>query len=64
MSEYTDKELLDYLQEKLDAKAYTGKVILRWSNHGRGIRLHETTRANAVSDVREAIALVMSKEIE
>ena len=50
---YTDKELLDKLQEKLGA--YTGKVVCRWSSTGRGWRLHESSHPKAVSDVREAI---------
>lgn len=54
MKRYTDTELLDYLQDKLDKGIYTGKVICRWSSSGRGWRLHETTQ-DGFSDVRCAI---------
>lgn len=60
---YSDTQLLDFLQKKLDEKRYSGKIVCRWSKRfsdggrykGRGIRLHETSREDAVSDVREAI---------
>lgn len=51
----TDKERLDFLQELTDNKAYTGQVILRNPTMGRGWRLHETSRKDAVSSVRTAI---------
>ena len=54
--EYTDTELLDFLQGLTDRNRYTGRVICRLSGTGRGWRLHETSRLTAVSDVREAIA--------
>ena len=52
---YTDKELLDFLQELNDKQDYTGKCVLRGSITGRGWRLHETSLDNAKKDVREAI---------
>lgn len=51
----TDKERLDFLQEMLEKKLYTGKVIFRWSSTGRGWRLHETNHYGSVDNVREAI---------
>ena len=51
----SDKEILDFLQEQTDNGEYTGKVIFRWSGCGRGWRLHETSRVDAVQDVRQAI---------
>ncbi len=51
----TDKELLDFLQELNDRSEYTKCCILRMSGTGRGWRLHETSEAEAVSSVREAI---------
>ena len=59
MTEYTDTELLDFLQSLNDKKFYTGKCVLRPSSTGRGWRLHETSLPNAVSDVRKAIILFM-----
>ncbi len=56
MKEYTDTELLDYLQQETDKENYTGKVICRHSTTGRGWRLHETTWRGAVPTVREAIS--------
>lgn len=53
---YTDKEVLDFLQEQLDKAEYTGRCIYRLSIHGRGWRLHETSQPGAVADVRQAIA--------
>lgn len=55
MVDHTDTELLDYLQEMLDQEKFTGKAILRWSNTGRGMRLHETKMDYSVPDIREAI---------
>ena len=53
---FTDKELLDFLQEQTDKSEYTGKVIFRWSRRKHGWRLQETKRTGAKKDVREAIA--------
>lgn len=58
---YLDKERLDFLQKLNDRKEYTGRVILRESNTGRGWRLHETSRENGYSSVREAIDGVMNQ---
>ena len=52
---FDDTDLLDFLQRRIDEKKYTGKVIMRWSTTGRGIRLHETSKPDAVPDVRKAI---------
>lgn len=59
---YSDTELLNWLQGKLGS--YTGKVICRWSHYGRGWRLHETSLAGAVDDVRLAINNAINKEKE
>lgn len=53
--EYTDTELLDWLEEQNGKKSYTGKCVFRWSTTRRGWRLHETTHSLAVDTVREAI---------
>jgi hypothetical protein len=55
MKTYTDTELLDFLQKVTDRNSYTGKVVCRWSGIGRGWRLHETSRNDAKSNVRQAI---------
>jgi hypothetical protein len=62
--QFTDKELLDFLQAQNDKEIYTGKVIFRWSRENHGWRLHETSREGAKKDVREAIADAMRKSIE
>ena len=62
--EFTDKELLDFLQAQNDREIYTGKVIFRWSREKHGWRLHETSREGAKKDVREAIADAMRKTME
>jgi len=56
--EFTDKELLDFLQEQTNKAEYTGKVICRKSGTGRGWRLHETSlsESGATINVRQAIA--------
>ena len=49
----TDTELLDYLES---LKVGYGKGwVLRPSTTGRGMRLHETGREDAVSTARQAI---------
>lgn len=55
LREYTDTDLLNFLQQLTNKAAYTGKVVCRDSSTGRGWRLHETHAYNAVSDVRQAI---------
>src|SRR5690348_1505064 len=57
--EPTDSEMLDWLDRK--SGSYTGKVVFRWSETGRGWRLHETNREGH-STVREAIAAAMADE--
>lgn len=49
----TDKERLDKL-ERL-TKGFGQGWLLRESSTGRGMRLHETTRLDASSTVRQAI---------
>ena len=61
MKEYTDTELLDYLQYLTSQKKYTGRVVLRNSMTGRGWRLHETSRDDGIRDVRMAIANYMQQ---
>lgn len=62
MSKVTDIELLDFLQRLLDEKRYTGKCVLRWSDHGRGFRLHETSATEGVVNIREAIQIMMDHQ--
>ena len=59
--EFTDTELLDFLQEQTDKAAYTGKVICRKSTTCRGWLLHESSLSHANADVREAIMNYMEK---
>lgn len=61
MKEYTDTELLDYLQYLTSQKRYTGRVVLRDSFTGRGWRLHETSGIDGIRDVRMAIANYMQQ---
>lgn len=53
--DYSDTELLDYLEGMLDREEYTGEAILRWSETSRGMRLHETSREGAADSIRKAI---------
>jgi len=62
MSVRSDTELLDWLQAKLDEKRYSGRCIFRWSDSGRGMRLHETIREDASSSVRVAINKAIEEE--
>ena len=62
--QFTDKELLDFLQAQNDKEIYTGKVIFRWSRQKHGWRLQETSRTGAKQDVREAIADAIRESIE
>lgn len=61
----TDKELLDFLQTLNNEARYTGKCVLRISHHGRGWRLHESSRAEsgAAYSVREAIDQFMDAHL-
>lgn len=52
---FADKERLDKLQALTEKQQYTGTVIMRMSETGRGWRLHETSQEGADSDVRGAI---------
>ena len=61
MKEYTDTELLDYLQYLTSQKKYTGRVVLRNSMTGRGWRLHETSGNDGIRDVRMAIGNYMQQ---
>jgi hypothetical protein len=61
---YTDTQLLDFLQKQNDKSFYTGRCAMRWSDNGRGWRLHETSRADATESVREAITTVMDREAQ
>jgi len=61
---YTDREILDYLQERLERAPYTGRCVLRESSTGRGFRLMETSRDGAFNDVREAVMHVMDEEFD
>ena len=55
----TDTERVRFLQQNLDRMSYTGRCILRWSESGRGWRLHETSRSGSSISVRDAIDRVM-----
>ena len=58
----TDKELLDWMQARLDERRYTGQVIARWSTTGRGFRLHETCTWGGLRSIRVAITKMMIEE--
>jgi len=62
MGKSKDSERLDFLQRMTNHCVYTGRVIFRWSQHARGWRLHETSRPDAVADVRAAIDRAMEEE--
>lgn len=53
MLQLTDTEMLDWLEE--NARGYGRGWVCRNSTTGRGLRLHETSRLDARSTVREAI---------
>lgn len=57
----TDTELLDFLQLITNNAEYTGKVVCQKSTTGRGWRLHETSRDDGVSDVRQAVINYMEQ---
>lgn len=53
---YDDVRRLNFLQDLTDEARYSGMVVLRMSEEGRGWRLHETrSYPDATDDVREAI---------
>ena len=58
----TDTERLNWLQAKLNEGRYSGSVVFRWSDAGRGWRLHETRRTGGSSKVRVAIDKAMAEE--
>ena len=65
--QYSDTELLDFLQSLTDRNVYTGEVILRESSTGRGWRLHETSGIGGefpTNNVRQAIINFMEKQDE
>jgi len=62
MSEPSDTEMLDWLGK--NAKGYGHGWICRNSTTGRGLRVHETTDADALPSVREAIAAAMKENID
>ncbi len=49
----TGKERLDWMDE--NKLGYGSGWICRWSDHGCDLRLHETSRPDTASNVREAI---------
>jgi len=49
----TDTERLNKMQKIMTG--YGKGWVLRLSPNGRGLRLHETTRDDAVQDIRQAI---------
>lgn len=59
MSEYTDKDRIDFLEKLLSENHYTGKAILRMSARGLGFRLHESSNIHAKNTVRETIDTFM-----
>jgi len=62
LSQYSDTELLDWLQSKM--REYTGKIICRRSSTGHGWRLHETSKPGGTTDIRQAIINAIEKEAE
>ncbi len=66
MKKITDKMRLDFLQKITGT--YTGKIVCRWSNNGRGWRLHESSgeswEGGAFDNVRDAIDAMMKREAE
>jgi len=57
----TDTEMIDWLQNQ--TKGYGVGWVCRDSEHGRGMRLHETSMEDGVGSVRDAIALAMKKGV-
>ena len=51
----TDTERINFMEKLTSFKNYPGKVILRMSTTGRGWRLHETSRKQSSTSVRDAI---------
>lgn len=59
---YTDTELLDFLQRINNEGMHTKKCVFRISRRNWGWRLYESSRPGAVRDVRKAITKAMNKE--
>ena len=57
----TDTDRINFIQKKLDESKYTGAIVLRDSDTGRGIRLHETSRSIGCKSVRQAIDKYMEE---
>ena len=57
--QFSDSELLNWLEVELLKGRYTGKAVFRLSMHGRGWRLHETSSKAASDTVRGAITRAM-----
>lgn len=55
----TDKQMLDWLEEQNKRSTYTGQCVFRWSQTGRGWRLHECSSTEGFETVRKAIAAAM-----
>lgn len=60
----TDTKRIEWLEAQLAKESYTGKVLFRWSRHGHGWRLHETSRPGAFVTVRGAIDAAMEDDIQ
>lgn len=54
-SAFEDQKRLNKLQALTEKQNYTGAVVMRMSDTGRGWRLHETSQDGADTDVRDAI---------
>lgn len=57
-----DQKRLDWLQKQLRTSYCLDGVLFRWSAHGRGWRLHQTTRRGAGQSVRRAIDKAIAEE--
>jgi hypothetical protein len=58
----TDTEMIDWLQKQ--TRGYGIGWICRDSDHGRGMRLHETSMEGASGSVRDAIANAMKASVK
>lgn len=56
-----DRARLNWLEQQQDRFPDLRGVIFRWSEQGRGWRLHQTTRLGTVSTVRGAIDVARHK---
>lgn len=57
MKQHTDKERIDWLESQ--RKGYGNGWVVRESDSGRGMRIHETSREDAKPTLREAIDAAM-----